>query len=270
MWPEAPAATRMRRAWASAAMTDYTILAPPRISQQTFARILAHKESPAAPVAARAYAAITHHGVDPALALAMFQHESSFGRYGAAVTRHNWGNLRRSPAFPSDHGFVRYPDWVDGAGDTARLLAIYGRNEIRPGRRTNTARTFPYVWAPSSDGNRPATYGDAIVRGIERFMLLDGGSSHNHVPTNGQHADVGTQRYVALVDHSRLRTAPNVGAAPVKWASAGWKADVSATLQGGFYDALGKHDSAWLRIVRLNGVALEHPLFSAAVLWSRA
>ena len=257
-------------------MADYTILAQPRISRHTFARILANHQSPAAPVAGAAYDAITRHGVDPALELAMFQHESSFGRAGAAVSRHNWGNLRRSPGFPTVGGFVKYPDWMAGAGDTARLLAVYGRNEIRPRRRTNTARTFPYVWAPSSDGNRPLTYGEAIVNGIERFISLDGGHVHDPVQPNGKHPHDdqqpggAKQRYVARADHSRLRTGPNVDATIVRTVNAGATAVIDQEVQGGPYDVLGQHATTWVRIVRLGGIALPTPVYSAAVLWKRA
>lgn len=251
-------------------MADYTILAEPRISRQTFARVLANHQSPAAPVAAAAYSAITQHRVDPALALAMFQHESSFGRAGAAVSHHNWGNLRRSRGFTTVGGFVKYEDWIDGAGDAARLLSVYGRNEIRPGRRTNTARTFPFVWAPSSDGNRPSMYGEAIVRGIERFVALDGGHAKD-----GGHEDVHHEshligdHFVALKDHSRLRTGPTLAAPIVRMVDAGATGTVDKVVEGGPYDVLGRHATTWIRVVRLGGIVLATPVYSAAVLWKR-
>src|SRR5438128_5647718 len=122
---------------------DYTILAPPRISPVTFGAVLTAAKSPAAPRAADCFSAITAYGVDPAVALAVFGHESSYGAKGRAVANRSWGNLRTSPNFPSKAGFVVYPSWVYGANDAARLLAIYGHNAIRPGTNTSTARTFP-------------------------------------------------------------------------------------------------------------------------------
>jgi hypothetical protein len=136
--------------------------------------LLADAGSPAGAEADQAFAAIVAHGVEPALALAVFQHESGFGLKGSAVRHRNWGNLRRSPDFPSDGGFVTYPDWTAAAGDAARLLAVYGRNAIRPGTRTDSALTFPHVWAPSADGNDPDAYGLAIVGAIRRFVAFDG------------------------------------------------------------------------------------------------
>lgn len=154
-------------------MTDYAILAPPRIRAATFARILRDAGSPAAASAAASYAAIVAAGVDPALELAVFQHESTYGRAGIAKVNRSWGNLRRSPSYPTVSGFVRYPTWQAGAADCARLLAVYGRNQIRPGTKTSTAQTFPFVWAPTADGNAPDRYGDAIVAAITRYVAVD-------------------------------------------------------------------------------------------------
>ena len=152
-------------------MTDYRIRSVPRISSDTFHAILHDVGSPAAVVGEAAYIRIAARGVDPVLALAIFEHESTYGRYGAAVSRHSWGNLRTSPDYPSRGGFVAYPTWVDGADDAARLLAgpLYGGSAAYA-----TARTFPARWAPAGDGqNNPATYGSALVGAIARYIELD-------------------------------------------------------------------------------------------------
>lgn len=148
--------------------TDYTILARPRISEARFAKILRDAKSPAAGPAAACYAAAVRYGVDPAVLLAVFQHESSFGTRGLAVANKSWGNLRHQGKF------VRYATWPAGAADAARLLAIYGRNEIRPGAKTDTTQTFPYVWAPAADHNAPDAYGNAITAAIARWIRLGG------------------------------------------------------------------------------------------------
>lgn len=143
---------------------DFTILAAPRISPERFAAILRSAGSPAAPEAAAAYRAFTAAGVDPAVALALFRKESTYGRFGRAARNRSWGNIRGGTTYPlDDKAFRIYPSWAAGAQDAARLLAIYGANRIRPGIRTDTVQTFPYVWAPSGDGNAPDRYGDQLA-----------------------------------------------------------------------------------------------------------
>lgn len=143
---------------------DYPIMGPPRISAAGFATVLARASSPAASSAAAAYSAFTAAGVDPAVGLAVFRKESTYGTAGRAVRNRSWGNIRGGATYPLDNGNFRiYPSWAAGAQDAARLLAIYGRNQIRPGTRTDTVQTFPFVWAPSSDGNAPDAYGDQLA-----------------------------------------------------------------------------------------------------------
>jgi hypothetical protein len=262
-------------------MTDFNILATPRIHQATFAKILRDAKSPAAVDAPKLWAAIVSHGVDPALALAVFQHESSYGKAGAAVSRRNWGNLRTSPHFPRDKGFVTYPTWVDGAGDAARLLARYGRNEIRPKVNTRTARTFPFVWAPSADGNKPDRYGTAVVAAIVRFIELDRilnpATPGPAVPTPGPAApktvvDAAptTTRVVAMKNQCRIRAKPDLKGAIVRSVDTGFAATASRTVVGAEYEVAGVRSNRWLEMVELGGTKLAAPLFSAAILWRKA
>lgn len=143
---------------------DFTILASPRVSVPTFAGILSSGHSPAAPEAVTCYRAIAAYGVDPAVALAVFRKESTFGRFGKAAGNRSWGNIRNH-----DGSFRRYASWTAGAADVGRLLALYGSNQIRKGVKTDTVQTMPYVWAPSSDGNAPDAYGDSLARWIAQW-----------------------------------------------------------------------------------------------------
>ena len=243
--------------------TDFRILAAPRISIDTFIAILKANDSPAAPVAATCYRAIIRKGVDPALALAVFQHESTYGKNGAAVAHRNWGNLRTSPHFPSPDGsFVEYPSWAAGAADTARLLQIYGANMIRKGKVTDSARTFPRVWAPSKDGNRPKSYGEAIVARMQHYLAREhrrhpDGVVETKLAKPGEE-DVlatpvppppGTTRFIALTDNVRLRHEPNTDAKVARTVRAGAIGAVTGTVTGSPYEALGHQGTQWIRIV---------------------
>lgn len=152
-------------------VADYPILGAPTISLATFSAVLQNAGSPAAPEAAGMYQAATHYGVDPAVLLAVFQHESSFGKSGVARNTRNVGNLEWHPV-SAGVGAVQagrwasYPSWTASASDTARLLAstMYGRSS-----QYATVRTFPFRWAPSSDGNAPTSYGAALAASIHRW-----------------------------------------------------------------------------------------------------
>lgn len=145
----------------------FPILAPPRITRAGFRAILRRHRSPATLDADACYAAIARHGVDPAVGLAIFKHESGYGRAGIATRNRSWGNIRTPGG-----AFRKYATWTAGADDMGRLLAIYGHNAIRPGQDTNDTRTFAYVWAPSEDHNDPAGYGADVTALVAAWSAL--------------------------------------------------------------------------------------------------
>lgn len=167
-------------------MSDYTILSAPRITLRGFRAILTRASSPAAGEAGPCYAAAVAAGVDPAVLLAVFRHESGYGTAGRARGNRSWGNVRgRSSGdpFPIDSGRFRiYPTWTAGAADAARLLAVYGHDLIRPGTDTSTVHRFPFVWAPAADGNAPRAYGLALAWSIAAWSQLYPTSSPAPVP----------------------------------------------------------------------------------------
>jgi len=147
------------------AATDYTLKATPRISKDGFRAVLAANHSPAAPEADACYEAFVAHGIDPAVGLAIFRKESSFGKGGRAHTNRSWGNNRSGPP-KDDKGFTQYETWSGGAAGAAALLVHYADNTVRTGVKTDTVLTMPYVWAPAKDHNAPNAYGPALVKSI--------------------------------------------------------------------------------------------------------
>lgn len=240
-------------------MTDYSIIHAPRITAACFAAVLHRAGSPAAAVASDAYAAARARGVDPAVMLAIFQHESGYGRAGAAVLDHSWGNERTAAGgYPIVGGFVRFPTWLAGATNTASLLRLYGLSRIRTGTDTSTVRRLPYVWAPAADHNKPDAYGAALVASIASYIAL--GRTLAGVSTHPTHrtpyADV------------RLRAKASTAAVVVRTVHAGATARVAATVIGAAYTLPdGRHSTRWVRIVAVGGVALPSPAYSAALLW---
>lgn len=171
-------------------MADLTLASPPRISAATFARILADAGSPALPESATCYEAVRGHGLDPAVALAFFQHESSYGLRGIAARSRNWGNLRRGKrASRIIDGFAHYACWLDGLEDWCDLMQ---RRYI--GQGLPSVRAALPVYAPSSDGNKPQRYADAVCALVARWQAAETAAD---------------DRRMVVREAARLRTGPN-------------------------------------------------------------
>lgn len=129
--------------------------------------------------------------VDALFMLAMFNHESTMGRYGVAQTTHSWGNTRK-PTFgavpigaePGASGeFPIFRDWLDGMKSTAARLVteqyVYNGVSTHPktkqtyGPRTTIREVFDHpstlVWAPAGDMNDPAGYLRAMLDFMNRY-----------------------------------------------------------------------------------------------------
>lgn len=147
-----------------------TIVSPPRITDDVFVDVLQRAQSPAAEGAATLYAVCVSYGVDPAVALAFFAHESSYGRQGKAVQTRNWGNLRAgprayqiAPVGGSGGPFAWYRSWRESLEDFCVLL----RGPAYEGAGRTTVATVVPRYAPSSDGNRPAAY----IKAVETLVV---------------------------------------------------------------------------------------------------
>jgi hypothetical protein len=154
------------------AKEDYPLKSAPTLTEGQFASILKAAKSPAAGEAAGIYAAFVAQGLNPAIGLAIAQHESSFGTAGIAVGRNNlYGNryYASEAAFGAVNqgGWAKFPNYTAGAKYEASLLAgpLYAGNP-----KFNTVQTFAYRYAPAGDGsNNPNAYGNAIVNAINRW-----------------------------------------------------------------------------------------------------
>lgn len=160
-----------------------TFQTAPRISQAEFRRVLERGtelgRSPVAPFADECYQIIVGYGLDPAVALGFFAHESQFGLDGVSTKSLNWGNVR-TPYDPkraagtvqsaSGHGeFVCFRSWQDGLRDWCeRILNRY----IKERGLTTVDAAIP-VYAPSSDGNNEKAYIQHVERLVTRWQAED-------------------------------------------------------------------------------------------------
>lgn len=174
-----------------------TFAAPPRISQEHFSRILITGNSPAAPYGDELYAIIVSYGLDPAVALAFFQHESQYCTTGACVNNAllNWGMLRRhirpERNAGSSGGFARYANWEDSVRDWCELMLGY----IRRGMDT-VEKAIP-VYAPTSDGNVPSAYINAVRRQVAAW-------SGGNIPSGGTPREPALRAYSMPLDQALL------------------------------------------------------------------
>ena len=143
---------------------ELTLLSLPRITQARFVRALVQAHSPAAPEAQKCYAAPLTFGLDPAIALAMFWHESQFATDPKAVALRtlNWGNLRNGQGRERRNfgGWAWYNTWEQGLLDWCALIMVR-----YVGRGLDTLEKAIPVYAPERDHNNVAAY-IAAVRGL--------------------------------------------------------------------------------------------------------
>jgi hypothetical protein len=150
---------------------DLTFINAPRISAGQFTRVLRHIGSPALREAADLYQTCINFGVDPAVALAFFRHESSCGTTGVARSTLNWGNIRRSQgrAIRVEGGWAYYATWKDGLADWCQLITA----QYCTRWKLTIVRLALARYAPTSDGNAPAKYINAVLADVSAWIAAD-------------------------------------------------------------------------------------------------
>jgi hypothetical protein len=177
-------------------MANLTFLASPRMSAESFTRVLVRAQSPAASDAANLYAIIVSYGLDPAIALAMFSHESTYGKFGIANRSVNWGNLRKgSRAYKIESGFGFYRSWAESLRDWCDLIT---NRYVSRGLAT-VEQAIP-VYAPSSDGNAPARYIASVRQLVSAWEASDAAQ-----------VGLGAISRIVAVDSARVRSTPALG-----------------------------------------------------------
>lgn len=136
----------------------------PRIHETVFVAECQRFRSPVAPIAGHLYRMIAGYGLDPAVALAFFAQESTFGTRGRSVEWKTWGNVRTPhrrelatyrPEYPGGmhvepnrQTFAVYDSWPYSVADWCfRILERY------VARGLNLVDDAMHVYAPSWDRN---------------------------------------------------------------------------------------------------------------------
>jgi hypothetical protein len=154
----------------------YSVLGNPSVSADFINRVLATYNSPAAGKGQALYDLGKKYGIDPAFALAFFQHESSFGKAGEASTTLSLGNLRCIPdaACVNTTGgqcqtgqscYAAFPTWEAGFEAWYKLIrnlyvAVWGL--------TTVDQIIP-KYAPEADNNDEVAYIAALKRELDAW-----------------------------------------------------------------------------------------------------
>lgn len=127
---------------------------PPTITAQQIDDILASYKSPAAGTGQTFYDLGVQYGINPAIALAFYIHESSAGTAGVAVETRSIGNIICAGYVTCSSGFRSYSNWHDSIEDWYRLIS----SEYIEGRGHTTIADVIPVYCPIGDGCDSAHY----------------------------------------------------------------------------------------------------------------
>ncbi|RAQ97495.1 glucosaminidase domain-containing protein [Thermogemmatispora tikiterensis] len=136
----------------------HRVQGPPTIGRAQVDRLLCQQQSPACGTGTALYDDMAQAGINPAFALAVFWHESRFGRLGVARATHSLGNIRCAGWSRCLDGYRWYPDWPASYEDFAVLMT----REYFPRGLVTVEQILP-VYAPAGDNNDPAAYISDVV-----------------------------------------------------------------------------------------------------------
>jgi hypothetical protein len=125
-----------------------SVLGGPSLSADFINRVLGSASSPAAGTGQALYDMSVESGIDDAYALAVFEKESSFGRYGAGFEDHALGNIVCAGYSTCNGRFRWYPSWVAGYEDFYQLVS-----QEYVARGFSTVEAITPVYAPSSEND---------------------------------------------------------------------------------------------------------------------
>jgi hypothetical protein len=150
-----------------------SVLGPPTISVAQIEQVLASYNSPAVGHGQEIYDLGIQYGINPAISLAFFVHESGAGSNPAwagwkpdGTTSNNIGNIICTPGYQCYGRFRDYPTWGEGIEDWYKLI-----KELYIGEwgRTTVEEIIP-KYAPAADNNDEGAYINSVKRMVESWQ----------------------------------------------------------------------------------------------------
>ena len=96
-------------------------------------------------------------GIDPAVIMGIFYHESHYGTMGMATLTNSVGNIRPLDGQPQLNGYRKYASWQQGFDACYSLLLSYARHGA-----PSVSVAIP-VWAPPADNNNDSAYIGSVM-----------------------------------------------------------------------------------------------------------
>jgi hypothetical protein len=138
----------------AAAAAPYQVDTAPTITVDRINAVLQEYNSPAAGTGQAFYDLGVRYGINPAVALAFFIHESSAGTKGVARVTNSVGNIRTTPGYRDYQGYRAYDSWTAGIEDFYKLI----RELYLDGWGLHTVADILPRYAPSADNNDTGAY----------------------------------------------------------------------------------------------------------------
>lgn len=152
----------------------YTVVGKQTLSASFINQVLAAYGSPTSGKGQQLYDLGVKYGIDSSFALAFFQHESTFGKFGEATTTRSLGNLRCIPdaACVNTTGqpcqlqqscYASFATWDAGFEAWYRLIRMLYVNQWH---LTTVEQILPR-YAPTADHNDEAAYISSVEHSID-------------------------------------------------------------------------------------------------------
>jgi hypothetical protein len=161
--PATPARASTSGGAGALATPDTAITGKPTISAAFIDQTLCAAKSPACHTGQALYSYGVKYGIDPAYALAFFQHESQYGKYGIAATNRDLGNIRCSAGYTCLNGFRCYQTWQSSYEDWYQLIRYYIDSLHK-----STIRAILYTYAPPVE-NSTEGYINAVCSAVNTW-----------------------------------------------------------------------------------------------------
>ena len=149
----------------SGSSSDLSVLGGPTLSASFIDQVLSKHHSPAIGAGQAFYDMSVRYGIDDAVALAFFQHESGFGLNGEATVTLSIGNIRCLSGYPCPHGYAQFPSWRSGI--QAWYVLLSGPLYVKAG--LTTLPSIIHRYAPAADHNNEAAYVQAVTQSVQSW-----------------------------------------------------------------------------------------------------
>ena len=157
----------------AATQAGLAVMGEPTISVAQIEQVLAEYNSPAVGHGQEIYDLGLKYGINPAISLAFFIHESGAGSNPAwagwkadGTTSHNIGNIICTPGYQCHGRFRDYANWGEGIEDWYKLI-----KELYVGEweRTTVEQIIP-KYAPAADNNDESAYINVVKRLVDEWQ----------------------------------------------------------------------------------------------------